>query len=234
MRTRLLGFTAALLLAALGAMGPTAQAAVPAVPAIDGPTCVQGGGTVEYDSGSRHLDLRERQSRRRIHQLTTALALTTGLGPCGRLGDTDRMDLSLHLHDRLHGADPRGLAGPGLPVTPSWRIGGCEGSGGRAAAVHGKARPASARPEIDGAAYGVGLAGEIEIADEGSRMGETVRGSRLLDQGGTTPPVVRLGHHPTEHSRIRPSTVPMSKWPWGATERDSAAVGAPSTSRCVS
>ncbi|MFD6973249.1 hypothetical protein [Streptomyces sp. NPDC059949] len=52
MRTRLLGFTAALLLAALGAMGPTAQAAVPAVPAIDGPSCVQGGGTVEYDSGA--------------------------------------------------------------------------------------------------------------------------------------------------------------------------------------
>ncbi|MFD9516235.1 hypothetical protein [Streptomyces sp. NPDC059979] len=55
MRTRLLGFTAALLLAALGAMGPTAQAAVPAVPAvpaIGGPSCVQGGGTVEYDSGA--------------------------------------------------------------------------------------------------------------------------------------------------------------------------------------
>ncbi|MFJ4776939.1 hypothetical protein [Streptomyces sp. NPDC088762] len=52
MRTRLLGFTAALILAALGAMGPVAQASVPAGPAIPGPKCVQGGGTVEYDSGA--------------------------------------------------------------------------------------------------------------------------------------------------------------------------------------
>ncbi|WP_329573885.1 MULTISPECIES: hypothetical protein [unclassified Streptomyces] len=52
MRTRLLGFTAALILAALGAMGPVAQAAVLAVPATDGPACVRGGGTVQYDSGA--------------------------------------------------------------------------------------------------------------------------------------------------------------------------------------
>ncbi|MBT2408107.1 MULTISPECIES: hypothetical protein [unclassified Streptomyces] len=52
MRTRLLGFTAALMLAALGAVGPVAQAAVPAVTAIGGPACVKGGGTVEYDSGA--------------------------------------------------------------------------------------------------------------------------------------------------------------------------------------
>lgn len=45
MRTRLLGFTAAVILAALGAMGPVAQAA-------DGPTCVAGHGTVEYDSST--------------------------------------------------------------------------------------------------------------------------------------------------------------------------------------
>ncbi|GEC07103.1 hypothetical protein SSP24_47580 [Streptomyces spinoverrucosus] len=49
MRTRLLGLTAAVILAALGAMGPVAQAAVPAV---DGPTCVAGHGTVEYDSST--------------------------------------------------------------------------------------------------------------------------------------------------------------------------------------
>lgn len=49
MRTRFFGLLAAALLAALGAMGPAAQAATPV---IDGPTCVQGGGTVEYDSAS--------------------------------------------------------------------------------------------------------------------------------------------------------------------------------------
>lgn len=49
MRTRLLGFTAAVILAALGAMGPVAQAAVPSV---DGQTCMAGGGSVEYDSGA--------------------------------------------------------------------------------------------------------------------------------------------------------------------------------------
>ncbi|WP_030718959.1 hypothetical protein [Streptomyces sp. NRRL F-2580] len=47
MRARLLGFTAALVLAALGATVPVAQAAVPAV---TGPVCVDGSGTVEYDS----------------------------------------------------------------------------------------------------------------------------------------------------------------------------------------
>ncbi len=49
MRTRLLGFIAAVILAGLGAVGSVAQAAVPRV---DGQTCVSGGGTVEYDSGS--------------------------------------------------------------------------------------------------------------------------------------------------------------------------------------
>lgn len=49
MRTRILGFLAAVVLAALGAAAPTAQAAVPA---IDGPTCVAAGGSVEYDSAS--------------------------------------------------------------------------------------------------------------------------------------------------------------------------------------
>ncbi|UUU40761.1 hypothetical protein [Streptomyces sp. NBC_00162] len=47
MRTRLLGFTAALVLAVLGAAVPVAQAAVPTV---TGPKCVEGGGTVEYDA----------------------------------------------------------------------------------------------------------------------------------------------------------------------------------------
>ncbi|MEU7726713.1 hypothetical protein AB0B78_15940 [Streptomyces sp. NPDC040724] len=47
MRTRLLGFTAAFVLAALCATIPVAQAAVPAV---TGPVCVEGNGTVEYDS----------------------------------------------------------------------------------------------------------------------------------------------------------------------------------------
>ncbi|MFJ3724244.1 hypothetical protein ACIPYQ_16940 [Streptomyces sp. NPDC090045] len=47
MRARLLGFTAALVLAVLGATAPVAQAAVPAV---TGPACADGDGTVEYDS----------------------------------------------------------------------------------------------------------------------------------------------------------------------------------------
>ncbi|MEU9145294.1 hypothetical protein [Streptomyces sp. NPDC048349] len=47
MRTRMLAFTAALVLAALGAAVPVAQSAVPAVP---GPTCESTKGTVEYDS----------------------------------------------------------------------------------------------------------------------------------------------------------------------------------------
>lgn len=49
MRTRILAFTAALVLAALGAAVPVAQAAAPAIP---GPTCTAAGGTVEYDSGT--------------------------------------------------------------------------------------------------------------------------------------------------------------------------------------
>ncbi|MFJ6757314.1 MULTISPECIES: hypothetical protein [unclassified Streptomyces] len=49
MRTRLLGFTAALVLAALGATVPVAQAAVPAV---TGPACADGSGAVQYDSTS--------------------------------------------------------------------------------------------------------------------------------------------------------------------------------------
>ncbi|MFE5806003.1 hypothetical protein [Streptomyces sp. NPDC056491] len=48
MRTRLLGFTTAVVLAVLGAAVPAAQAA--AVPAVTGPTCIKGQGTVEYDS----------------------------------------------------------------------------------------------------------------------------------------------------------------------------------------
>lgn len=47
MRTRLLGLTAAVMLAALCALAPVAQAAAPV---IDGNTCVSGGGTVEYES----------------------------------------------------------------------------------------------------------------------------------------------------------------------------------------
>ncbi|MFI5984626.1 hypothetical protein ACIBEA_27590 [Streptomyces sp. NPDC051555] len=47
MRTRLLGFVAAVVLAVLGAAGPPAQAAAPA---ITGPQCVAGGGTLQYDS----------------------------------------------------------------------------------------------------------------------------------------------------------------------------------------
>ncbi|GAA0290230.1 hypothetical protein GCM10010302_30970 [Streptomyces polychromogenes] len=54
MRTRLLGFTAALLLAAFGAAVPVAQAVVPAVvPAVTGPECVaDGAGRVVYDSAA--------------------------------------------------------------------------------------------------------------------------------------------------------------------------------------
>lgn len=47
MRARVLGFLAAVLLAALGTMAPVTQAAVPTV---DGQTCMDGGGTVEYES----------------------------------------------------------------------------------------------------------------------------------------------------------------------------------------
>ncbi|KJK44177.1 hypothetical protein ACFCYM_28295 [Streptomyces sp. NPDC056254] len=47
MRTRLVGLIAAAVLAALGAGLPVAQAAVPA---IGGQMCVDGGGTVEYES----------------------------------------------------------------------------------------------------------------------------------------------------------------------------------------
>lgn len=49
MRARILAFTAALVLAALGAAVPVAQAAVPTIP---GPTCEAKKGTVEYDSGT--------------------------------------------------------------------------------------------------------------------------------------------------------------------------------------
>ena len=49
MRTRLLAFTAAVIIAALGAMGPVAQAAVPGV---GGQKCMAGGGKVKYDSGT--------------------------------------------------------------------------------------------------------------------------------------------------------------------------------------
>ncbi|MEU3407995.1 hypothetical protein ABZ766_29170 [Streptomyces sp. NPDC006670] len=50
MRTRFLGFTAALLLAAFGASVPAAQAVVPAV---TGPECVADGvGKVVYDSAT--------------------------------------------------------------------------------------------------------------------------------------------------------------------------------------
>lgn len=47
MRRRILGFTAVLVLAALGAAVPVAQAAVPAV---TGPVCEDNKGKVEYDS----------------------------------------------------------------------------------------------------------------------------------------------------------------------------------------
>lgn len=46
-RTRLLGFITAALLLTFGTMTPVAQAAVPT---IDGQTCMDGGGTVEYES----------------------------------------------------------------------------------------------------------------------------------------------------------------------------------------
>ncbi|MEV0410454.1 hypothetical protein AB0I68_06455 [Streptomyces sp. NPDC050448] len=50
MRTRLLGFTAAVILAVLGVMSPAAQAAVPAV---DAHTCTDvGKGSVEYNSAT--------------------------------------------------------------------------------------------------------------------------------------------------------------------------------------
>lgn len=49
MRTRLLGFTAAVILAVLGAVGPVAQAAVSGV---DGHKCMSNGGEVKYDSGT--------------------------------------------------------------------------------------------------------------------------------------------------------------------------------------
>jgi hypothetical protein len=49
MRTRLLGFAAALMLAALSAMGAIAQAATDAAPAVDRPTCEKGLGRVQYD-----------------------------------------------------------------------------------------------------------------------------------------------------------------------------------------
>ncbi|MFE2283648.1 hypothetical protein ACFXDJ_05665 [Streptomyces sp. NPDC059443] len=47
MRTRLLSFIAAMMLAALGAVAPVAHAAAPT---IDGQTCMDGKGTVEYES----------------------------------------------------------------------------------------------------------------------------------------------------------------------------------------
>ncbi|MGW6575056.1 hypothetical protein ACWGAN_23245 [Streptomyces sp. NPDC054945] len=49
MRTRILTFAAALVLAALGAAVPVAQATAPAIP---GPMCTAGGGTAEYDSAT--------------------------------------------------------------------------------------------------------------------------------------------------------------------------------------
>ena len=49
MRRRILGITAALVLAVLGAAAPAAQAAAPA---ITGPECVKQHGTVEYDSAT--------------------------------------------------------------------------------------------------------------------------------------------------------------------------------------
>lgn len=49
MRTRLLGFATAVILAVLGIMSPAAQAAAPAV---DTPTCLAGTGTVEYNSAT--------------------------------------------------------------------------------------------------------------------------------------------------------------------------------------
>ncbi|MFE6842018.1 hypothetical protein [Streptomyces sp. NPDC057686] len=49
MRKRLLGFTAAVMLAVLGAMSPGAQAATPTV---TGPACVAGKGSVEYNAAT--------------------------------------------------------------------------------------------------------------------------------------------------------------------------------------
>ncbi|MCX4628746.1 hypothetical protein [Streptomyces sp. NBC_01443] len=49
MRTRLLGFTAAVILAVFGAMSPAAHASLPAP---DVPTCTQGGGTAEYNAAT--------------------------------------------------------------------------------------------------------------------------------------------------------------------------------------
>ncbi len=51
MRARLLGFTVALVLTALGLIGPAAQAAAP-LPRVDEKTCTEGHGTVEYDSAT--------------------------------------------------------------------------------------------------------------------------------------------------------------------------------------
>ncbi|MFF4370664.1 hypothetical protein [Streptomyces sp. NPDC001594] len=48
MRTRLLGFATAAIVAALGIVGPVAQTT--AAPRVDGDTCVQSGGAVQYDS----------------------------------------------------------------------------------------------------------------------------------------------------------------------------------------
>ncbi|WP_158943626.1 hypothetical protein [Streptomyces sp. NRRL S-378] len=48
MRTRLLEITAALVLTVFGALAPAAHAAT--VPAIDGDKCIQGKGSVEYES----------------------------------------------------------------------------------------------------------------------------------------------------------------------------------------
>ncbi|MFG2985090.1 hypothetical protein ACGFYQ_28165 [Streptomyces sp. NPDC048258] len=53
MRTRLLGFTAAVILAALGPVAPAAHAAVvaqTAPPSVDPKACEEGKGTVEYQS----------------------------------------------------------------------------------------------------------------------------------------------------------------------------------------
>ncbi|MFG2293955.1 hypothetical protein [Streptomyces sp. NPDC048603] len=55
MRRRLLGFTAAVILAALGPIVPVAHATVVAQvppPPVDGQMCEDGGGVVLYDSGS--------------------------------------------------------------------------------------------------------------------------------------------------------------------------------------
>ncbi|MFD9305449.1 hypothetical protein ACFWCB_22820 [Streptomyces sp. NPDC060048] len=49
MRTRLLGFITAVVLAVLGAMSPAAQAAVSDV---DVNTCTKGGGSSEYESAT--------------------------------------------------------------------------------------------------------------------------------------------------------------------------------------